>query len=176
MSNFIPMVYAVLKDKGIDTKGMSTDEAVEKYKEITGKDGGYDTKSGEKKVKDDHEELNKRARIYAEERNATIRYGGDAEKPTAKSQKFAELNNKISSAFAKENGYSFDEKTMTMTKEADGKKIKISTHTQGRDKNNQIKGGIAYTVDVWTKDGKFVDTLTANTLSDADAKAKKVKI
>lgn len=49
MSNFIPMVYAVLKDRGVDTKGMSADEAVEKYNELTGKSGVYDTESGEEK-------------------------------------------------------------------------------------------------------------------------------
>lgn len=34
MANFIGMVYATLKNEGIDTKGMSTDEAVDKFKEL----------------------------------------------------------------------------------------------------------------------------------------------
>lgn len=36
MANFIGLVYATLKDEGIDTKGMSTDEAVAKFKELKG--------------------------------------------------------------------------------------------------------------------------------------------
>lgn len=52
-SNFIPMVYAVLKDRGIDTKGLSVEDAIKKYNELTGKSGVYDTESGEEKqVKD----------------------------------------------------------------------------------------------------------------------------
>lgn len=46
--NFIAMVFAVLRDKGVDTKGMSPDEAVEKYEELTGKTGRYSTANGEK--------------------------------------------------------------------------------------------------------------------------------
>lgn len=46
-SNFIPMVYAVLKDKGVDTKGMSPDEAVDKYNELIGKTGRFNVESGE---------------------------------------------------------------------------------------------------------------------------------
>lgn len=40
MSNFIGMVFASLKNEGIDTKGMSTDEAVKKYNELQKKTGG----------------------------------------------------------------------------------------------------------------------------------------
>lgn len=40
MSNFIGMVFATLKNEGIDTKGMSTDEAVKKYNELQKKTGG----------------------------------------------------------------------------------------------------------------------------------------
>ena len=36
MANFIGLVYATLKEEGIDTKGMSTDEAVAKFKELKG--------------------------------------------------------------------------------------------------------------------------------------------
>ena len=32
--NFIPMVYAVLKDKGVDTSKMTTEQAIEKYNEL----------------------------------------------------------------------------------------------------------------------------------------------
>lgn len=45
MANFIGLVYATLKAEGIDTAGMSTDEAVAKYNELQKKSGG---KSGEK--------------------------------------------------------------------------------------------------------------------------------
>lgn len=45
MANFIGLVYATLKNEGVDTKGMSTDEAVEKFKELQKKSGGG---SGEK--------------------------------------------------------------------------------------------------------------------------------
>ena len=40
MANFIGLVYATLKEEGIDTSGMSTDEAVAKFKELQKKDGG----------------------------------------------------------------------------------------------------------------------------------------
>lgn len=40
MANFIAMVYATLKNEGIDTKGLSADEAVEKFKELQKKTGG----------------------------------------------------------------------------------------------------------------------------------------
>ena len=40
MSNFIGMVFATLKNEGIDTSGMSTDEAVKKYNELQKKTGG----------------------------------------------------------------------------------------------------------------------------------------
>lgn len=36
MANFIALVYATLKEKGIDTSKMSTDEAVSKFKELQG--------------------------------------------------------------------------------------------------------------------------------------------
>lgn len=45
MANFIGLVYATLKAEGIDTNGMSTDEAVAKYNELQKASGG---KSGEK--------------------------------------------------------------------------------------------------------------------------------
>lgn len=45
MANFIGLVYATLKNEGIDTKGMDTDTAVAKYNELQKKDGG---KAGEK--------------------------------------------------------------------------------------------------------------------------------
>lgn len=40
MANFIAMVYATLKNEGIDTKGLSTDEAVEKFEALQKKTGG----------------------------------------------------------------------------------------------------------------------------------------
>lgn len=50
--NFIPMVYAVLKDKGVETKDMTADEAVEKYNEIIGKTGRYNVEKGEREDKE----------------------------------------------------------------------------------------------------------------------------
>lgn len=44
MANFIGLVYATLKAEGIDTSGMSTDEAVAKYNELQMQGGG---KAGE---------------------------------------------------------------------------------------------------------------------------------
>lgn len=44
MANFIGLVYATLKSEGIDTAGMSTDEAVAKYNELQKEGGG---KAGE---------------------------------------------------------------------------------------------------------------------------------
>lgn len=44
MANFIGLVYATLKSEGIDTAGMSTDEAVKKYNELQKEGGG---KAGE---------------------------------------------------------------------------------------------------------------------------------
>ena len=38
MANFIGLVYATLKDAGIDTSKMSTDEAVAKFEELKAKD------------------------------------------------------------------------------------------------------------------------------------------
>ena len=40
MANFIGLVYATLKNEGVDTKGMSADEAVAKYNELQKKSGG----------------------------------------------------------------------------------------------------------------------------------------
>lgn len=40
------MVFAVLKDKGIDTKNMSVEEAFAKYNELVGKSGRYDVSTG----------------------------------------------------------------------------------------------------------------------------------
>ena len=47
MANFIGVVFATLKKQGIDTKNMSTDEAIAKFNEINGKDGGSNTKGEE---------------------------------------------------------------------------------------------------------------------------------
>lgn len=45
MANFIGMVFATLNKEGIDTKGMSTDEAVKKFNELKGKSGGDNAKA-----------------------------------------------------------------------------------------------------------------------------------
>lgn len=48
MSNFMAMVYAVLADKGVDTKGMDPQDAIDKYNELTGKTERFNTETGEK--------------------------------------------------------------------------------------------------------------------------------
>lgn len=40
MANFLGLVYATLKNEGIDTSNMSQDEAVKKFNELKGKNGG----------------------------------------------------------------------------------------------------------------------------------------
>lgn len=49
MANFIGMVFATLQKEGVDTKGMSTDEAVKKFNELKGKNSGG-KESGDKKA------------------------------------------------------------------------------------------------------------------------------
>lgn len=39
MANFIGLVYATLKEEGIDTNKLSTNQAVEKFKELQEKKG-----------------------------------------------------------------------------------------------------------------------------------------
>ena len=46
MANFIALVYATLKNEGIDTKGMSQDEAVKKFNELQESSGGKKGKDG----------------------------------------------------------------------------------------------------------------------------------
>ena len=47
---FIAKVYAVLKDKGIDTSCMSVDVAIAKYEELVGKSGKFKVETGERQV------------------------------------------------------------------------------------------------------------------------------
>lgn len=46
MANFIGLVYATLKNEGIDTSKMSTEEAIAKFKELQKKSGGKSGKDG----------------------------------------------------------------------------------------------------------------------------------
>lgn len=50
MANFIGLVFATLKNEGIDTKNMSTDEAVKKYNELKG--GKEGTPAEQRKMKE----------------------------------------------------------------------------------------------------------------------------
>lgn len=50
MANFIALVYATLKNEGVDTSEMSTDEAVAKFKELQKKSGGSGTPAENKKL------------------------------------------------------------------------------------------------------------------------------
>lgn len=50
MANFIGVVFATLKKEGIDTKNMTTEEAIAKFNEIKGTDGGESAK-GDKEPK-----------------------------------------------------------------------------------------------------------------------------
>lgn len=46
MANFIALVFATLKSEGVDTTGMSIDEAIKKYREITDGDSSSTGKKG----------------------------------------------------------------------------------------------------------------------------------
>ena len=51
MGNFIGLVYATLKEEGIDTSKLSTNQAIEKFKELQEKKGntsGSITEASEK--------------------------------------------------------------------------------------------------------------------------------
>jgi hypothetical protein len=50
MANFIALVYATLKNEGVDTTGMSTDEAIAKFKELQKSSGGSGTPAENKKL------------------------------------------------------------------------------------------------------------------------------
>lgn len=50
MGNFMGLVFATLKNEGIDTKGMSNDEAVKKFNELKGE--GEGTPAEQEKLKD----------------------------------------------------------------------------------------------------------------------------
>lgn len=52
MANFIALVYATLKNEGVDTTGMSTDEAVAKFKELQKNSGGSGTPAENRKMQD----------------------------------------------------------------------------------------------------------------------------
>ena len=70
MGNFIGLVFGVLKEKGIDTSGMSVEEAIAKYNELGLNEG--DSKSKEDKISQLRTELDnaqgflKRAKILQE--------------------------------------------------------------------------------------------------------------
>jgi len=49
MANFIGLVFATLKNEGVDTKGMSTDKAIKKYNELKGEKEG--TPAEQRKMK-----------------------------------------------------------------------------------------------------------------------------
>lgn len=57
MANFIGMVFATLQKEGVDTKGMSTDEAVKKFNELKGKNGGGKEGGDKKAPSQDKKEL-----------------------------------------------------------------------------------------------------------------------
>lgn len=65
MANFIGMVFATLQKEGVDTKGMSTDEAVKKFNELKGKNGGGKEGGDKKAPSQDKKELtpNERKRL-----------------------------------------------------------------------------------------------------------------
>ena len=57
MANFIGMVFATLQKEGVNTKGMSTDEAVKKFNELKGKNGGGKEGGDKKAQSQDKKEL-----------------------------------------------------------------------------------------------------------------------
>lgn len=73
MSNFIGLVYATLKNEGVDTKNMSTDEAIKKYNELQEKSGG---KAGEKEATPAENKRMERMGID-DKSTKTERYTGD---------------------------------------------------------------------------------------------------
>lgn len=77
MSNFIGMVFATLKKEGIDTSKMDTSEAIAKYNEIKGSDGGSNTKG---------EETSKQEEKTAETGKETVKKT-DAEKDSVTTEK-----------------------------------------------------------------------------------------
>lgn len=70
MANFIGLVFATLKNEGVDTKGMSTDEAIKKYNELKGDKGG--TPAEQRKMKQpknkhiDHDKFDEVEKWYVE--------------------------------------------------------------------------------------------------------------
>lgn len=99
MANFIGLVYATLKEKGIDTSKMSTDEAVAKFKELQGegkeekkdtpedvkkKLNGEEIKAENVKKGETSEDVNKRYNAYKEQNKhylEEIKKGLGGEKP-----------------------------------------------------------------------------------------------
>ena len=69
MSNFIGLVFATLKNEGVDTKGMSTDEAIKKYNELKGNKDG--TPAEQKKMKEpkskhiDHDKFDETEKLFS---------------------------------------------------------------------------------------------------------------
>lgn len=58
MANFIGLVYGTLKQKGIDTSKMSTEEAIEKYNELNKNDTTDKLSSTNKEVKEELNNIN----------------------------------------------------------------------------------------------------------------------
>ena len=73
-SNFIAMVYAVLKQNGIDTRGMQPDEAIEKFNELRGggsrKPKAETTKQKKRRLDEYEAERERQAAKYGEGNSA----------------------------------------------------------------------------------------------------------
>lgn len=69
MANFMGLVFATLKNEGIDTKGMSNDEAVKKFNELKGKGDGTPAEQRKLEEKGITKTDNERLETILKERN-----------------------------------------------------------------------------------------------------------
>lgn len=69
MANFMGLVFATLKNEGIDTKGMSNDEAVKKFNELKGKGDGTPAEQRKLEEKGIAKTDNERLETILKERN-----------------------------------------------------------------------------------------------------------
>ena len=65
MANFISLVYGTLQGEGIDTSKMSTDEAIQKFNELTGKKNARTETKGTVSADTRAESVNKVASLIA---------------------------------------------------------------------------------------------------------------
>lgn len=115
MANFIALVYATLKNEGIDTSNMSQDEAVKKFNELKGKNGG--TPAEEEKIKsidsgNNYKEFEQNTYTIAEDGSIIMDYDKFdrimGERDKFYSNSFDELYSKIGESGKKDLTYAVD--------------------------------------------------------------------